>query len=79
MFGHSSKCQICGSIDLQVILKYGHQCPVHGHRTKDQLNEEEDKSLKDIAGKRRAIAARRKGRGSLSYTAPGGLKTKLGE
>ena len=41
MFGHSSKCQICGSIDLQVILKYGHQCPVHGHRTKDQLNEEE--------------------------------------
>ena len=39
MFGHSSKCQICGSIDLQVILKYGHQCPVHGHRTKDQLND----------------------------------------
>ena len=41
MFGHSSKCQICGSIDLQIILKYGHQCPVHGHRTKEQLNEEE--------------------------------------
>ena len=41
MFGHSSKCQICGSIGLQTILKYGHQCPVHGHRTKKQLVEEE--------------------------------------
>ena len=41
MFGHISKCQICGSIDLQVILNYGHQCPVHGHRTQEQLKEEE--------------------------------------
>ena len=40
-FGHSSICQICSNTNLQIILKYGHQCSVHGHRTKEQLNEEE--------------------------------------
>ncbi len=49
------------------------------NRQQNRLNEDEDRTLKDVAGKRRAIAARRKGRGALSFTPAGGLKSKLGE
>lgn len=49
------------------------------NRQQNTLNDEEDKQLSDIAGKRRAIAARRRGRGSLAFTGANGLKSKLGE
>lgn len=48
-------------------------------RQQNKLNEEEADAQQALVSQRRAIAARRRGRGSLSYTASSGLKTKLGE
>lgn len=48
-------------------------------RTQNKLDEQEADLQKTAAGQRRAIVARRKGRGALAFTPAGGLKSKLGE
>ena len=48
-------------------------------RQQQTLDDEEQQAQSRLAVQRRAIVARRRGRGALAYIPTGGLKSKLGE
>jgi len=41
--GHISRCQVCSSENLELVLAFGHQARVHGHLTKEMLHQPETK------------------------------------
>src|SRR3989344_2686804 len=43
VIGPITKCQICGSKPLELIISLGHQPPVHGHKTTETIKHPETK------------------------------------